>query len=170
MPLGPPSERAATVDKHAPGSFPGGIDQEGVLLSRRAGPPASLAAPPDRRVEPASAEPRKVELGLPGVHIAAGDHVCAFHRSGKGPDVLLPYVRSGVAAGDRCICLIEASESGALQSLAGEQAADNSPTEIWSPSESYLRDGDFRLPRMMSFWEERVGSAFDSGDFEFVRS
>jgi signal transduction histidine kinase/ActR/RegA family two-component response regulator len=139
-------------------------------LSRRAGPPASLAAPPDRRVAPVSAEPRKVELGLPGVHIAAGDHVCAFHRSGKGPDVLLPYVRAGVAAGDRCICLIEASESGALQSLAGEQAADNSPTEIWSPSESYLRDGDFRLPRMMSFWEERVGSAFDSGNFEFVRS
>ena len=45
-----------------------------------------------------------------------------------------------------------------------------STTEIWTPSESYLRDGDFRLPRMMSFWEERVGSAIDSGRFEFVRS
>jgi signal transduction histidine kinase/ActR/RegA family two-component response regulator len=140
-------------------------------LSRRADPRATLAsAAPARSAAPASTEPRKVELGLPGVHIAAGDHVCAFHRSGKGPDVLLPYVRAGVAVGDRCICLVEASESEALQSLTGPLAAEFSATEIWSPSESYLRDGDFRLPRMMSFWEERVGSAFDSGDFEFVRS
>jgi signal transduction histidine kinase/CheY-like chemotaxis protein len=96
--------------------------------------------------------------------------VCAFHRSGKGADVLLPYVRAGVAAGDRCICLVEASESEALQSLSRNRGAAFSPTEIWSPSESYLRDGDFRLARMMSFWEERVGSAFDHGEFEFVRS
>jgi signal transduction histidine kinase/ActR/RegA family two-component response regulator len=96
--------------------------------------------------------------------------VCAFHRSGKGPDVLVPYVRAGVAAGDRCICLVEASESEALQPLTSELAAEFSTTEIWSPSESYLRDGDFRLPRMMSFWEERVGSAVASGNFEFVRS
>jgi signal transduction histidine kinase/ActR/RegA family two-component response regulator len=114
--------------------------------------------------------PRKVELGLPGVHIGAGDHVCAFHRSGKGADVLLPYVRAGVAAGDRCICLVEASESETLQTLTERLGSASEPTEIWTPSESYLRDGDFRLPRMMSFWEERVGSAIDSGGYEFVRS
>jgi signal transduction histidine kinase/ActR/RegA family two-component response regulator len=109
-------------------------------------------------------------LGLPGVHIGAGDHVCAFHRSGKGADVLLPYVRAGLAAGDRCICLVDASESKMLQSLTGRPAAELAESEIWTPSESYLRDGDFRLPRMMSFWEERVGTAIDSGSFEFVRS
>ena len=115
-------------------------------------------------------DPRRVELGLPGVHIGAGDHVCAFHRSGKGADVLLPYVRAGIAAGDRCICLVEASESESLHSLTAHLDAEFAATEIWTPSESYLRDGDFRLPRMMSFWEERVGSAFDRGTFEFVRS
>ena len=104
------------------------------------------------------------------MHIGAGDHVCAFHRSGQGADVLLPYVRAGVAAGDRCICLVDASESEALRSLGANRGAEFSPTEIWSPSESYLRDGDFRLARMMSFWEARVGSAFDQGEFEFVRS
>ena len=104
---------------------------------------------------------RNVELGLPGVHIQAGDHVCAFHRSGKGADVLLPYVRAGLAAGDKCICLVDADESQAIQVLTGYVAGEGAATEIWSPSESYLRDGDFRLPRMMSFWEERVGSAFD---------
>ena len=140
-------------------------------MFRRAGPGAAFAsAVVPRSVQPASTEPRKVELGLPGVHIAAGDHVCAFHRSGKGPDVLLPYVRAGIAAGDRCICLVEASEQEALQSLTGEVGPELSTTEIWSPSESYLRDGDFRLARMMQFWEERVGSAFDTGTFEFVRS
>lgn len=121
-------------------------------------------------LEPANVAPRKVELGLPGVHIGAGDHVCAFHRSGKGADVLLPYVRAGVAAGDRCICLVDAAESQTLQTLTGKLDTEFAGTEIWTPSESYLRDGDFRLPRMMSFWEERVGSAIDTGGFEFVRS
>jgi len=115
-------------------------------------------------------ETRKVELGLPGVQIAAGDHVCAFHRSGKGADVLLPYVRAGLAAGDKCISLVDADESKAIQVLTGYVAGDGAAAETWTPSESYLRDGDFRLPRMMSFWEERVGSAFDRGEFEFVRS
>jgi signal transduction histidine kinase/ActR/RegA family two-component response regulator len=146
----------------------GGIDQEVILARRRES--ASVRAVDDSTVEPPGVEPRKVELGLPGVHIGAGDHVCAFHRSGKGADVLLPYVRAGVAAGDRCICLVDASESLTLQSLTGNVAAESSETEIWIPSESYLRDGDFRLPRMMSFWEECVGRAIDSGRFDFVRS
>lgn len=113
---------------------------------------------------------RNVELGLPGVRIAAGGHVCAFHRSGKGADVLLPYVRAGLAAGDKCICLVDAAESHTLHSLSDHSSAERTATEIWSPSESYLRDGEFRLARMMSFWEERVGSAVDGGDFELVRS
>jgi signal transduction histidine kinase/ActR/RegA family two-component response regulator len=113
---------------------------------------------------------RKVELGPPGVHIGAGGHVCAFHRSGKGADVLLPYVRAGLAAGDKCICLVDGAESRAVQTLTGQLAGQFAATEIWSPSESYLRDGEFRLARMMSFWEERVGSAVNNGEFEFVRS
>jgi signal transduction histidine kinase/ActR/RegA family two-component response regulator len=119
---------------------------------------------------PTRVDIRKVELGLPGVHIAAGGHVCAFHRSGKGADVLLPYVRAGLAAGDKCISLVDADESQAIQALTGYIAGEGAAAEIWTPSESYLRDGDFRLARMMSFWEERVGSAFDRGEFEFVRS
>src|SRR5438067_1341292 len=118
----------------------------------------------------AAEEIRKVELGPPGVHIGAGGHVCAFHRSGKGADVLLPYVRAGLAAGDKCICLVDGAESRAVQTLTGQLAGQFAATEIWSPSESYLRDGEFRLARMMSFWEERVGSAVNNGEFEFVRS
>jgi signal transduction histidine kinase/ActR/RegA family two-component response regulator len=111
-----------------------------------------------------------VDLGLPGVHIGAGSHLCAFHRSGKGADVLLPYVRAGVAAGDKCICLVDDTESETLQALTGHVAGARAPTEIWSPSESFLVDGEFRLARMMSFWEEHVGSAFEGDEFEFVRS
>lgn len=111
-----------------------------------------------------------VDLGLPGVHIGAGGHLCAFHRSGKGADVRLPYVRAGVAAGDKCICLVDDAESQTLQTLTGHLAGERAATEVWSPSQSYLRDGEFRLARMMSFWEERVGSAFEGEEFEFVRS
>jgi len=132
-------------------------------LFRRAASDAPVDA--RRRVDS-----RDVELGLPGAHIAAGGHVCAFHRSGKGADVLLPYVRAGLAAGDKCISLVDADESQAIQVLTGYVAGEGAAAEIWTPSESYLRDGDFRLPRMMSFWEERVGSAFERGEFEFVRS
>ena len=122
------------------------------------------------QVRSAALSSRNVELGPPGVHIRAGGHVCAFHRSGKGADVLLPYVRAGLAAGDKCICLVDGAESQTVQTLTGQLAGQFAATEIWSPSESYLRDGEFRLARMMSFWEERVGSAVENGEFEFVRS
>ena len=56
---------------------------------------------------------------LPGVRIATGGHVCAFHRSGKGADVLIPYVRAGLAAGDKCICLVDSAESHALHAHHG---------------------------------------------------
>lgn len=113
---------------------------------------------------------RTVELGVPGVHVAVGDHVCAFHRSGRGADVLIPYLRAGLAAEDKCICLVDTAESLAIKAVTGHLVGEGAAAEVWSPSESYLRDGDFRLARMMSFWEERVGSAVDHYGFEFVRS
>jgi signal transduction histidine kinase/CheY-like chemotaxis protein len=113
---------------------------------------------------------RTVELGIPGVHVEVGDHVCAFHRSGRGADVLIPYLRAGLAAQDKCICLVDAAESQAIKTVTGHLVGEGAAAEVWSPSESYLRDGEFRLARMMSFWEERVGSAVDHYGFEFVRS
>ena len=70
--------------------------------------------------QPCVGDTRRVELGLPGVRVGAGAHVCAFHRSGKGADVLLPYVRAGLAAGDKSICLVDSAESQALRTLAGD--------------------------------------------------
>src|SRR5580765_2970172 len=96
--------------------------------------------------------------------------MCSVQHWGDSPEVLVRFGRAGLSVGDKYISLVDGDESQAIQVLAGYVAGEGAAAEIWTPSESYLRDGDFRLPRMMSFWEERVGSAFDHGEFEFVRS
>jgi hypothetical protein len=58
------------------------------------------------------------ELGIPGVVLAPGDHICGFYIGLRERDeVLLPYLRAGLQAGDKCICIVDASEPSAV--LAG---------------------------------------------------
>ena len=47
-------------------------------------------------------------MGLPGVTITPGDHICAFYRGPQQRDsVLVPFLREGILAGDKCICVMD---------------------------------------------------------------
>ena len=50
-------------------------------------------------------------LGVAGVNVRPGDHICAFYVGVEERDqVLLPYLREGLRAGDKVICVVDASE------------------------------------------------------------
>lgn len=116
-----------------------------------------------------------VPLGVPGVRIASGDHLCAFYRGlAERDDILIPFLRQGLRSGDKCICVMDASDPEAvLAALATED--DDEPRlshgglEVRGSRETYLRGGRFSTDSMLSFWEEALESAVAAG-YQFTRA
>jgi MEDS: MEthanogen/methylotroph, DcmR Sensory domain len=117
-----------------------------------------------------------MSMGLPGVSLAPGDHICAFYRgSAERDDILVPYLREGLRAGDKCICVTDdplADDS--VRNLATESAADpdlaGGHLQPLCSGSTYLLDGFFAIDRMIGFWESAVGGAVDREGFGFVRA
>src|SRR3978361_301765 len=59
-------------------------------------------------------------LGVPGVPIAPGDHICAFYPTLADRDeILVPYLKEGLNAGDKCVCVVDASSPEAVLAALG---------------------------------------------------
>jgi MEDS: MEthanogen/methylotroph, DcmR Sensory domain len=117
-----------------------------------------------------------VELGIPGVQLAPGDHVCAFYRGlSERDEVLIPFLREGLRAGDKCICVVDATEPDTvLASLTGEidlrSPLGSHQIDVLSSRQTYLRDGGFCTQTMLEFWEQSVGGALRDPGFSFARA
>lgn len=119
--------------------------------------------------------PSSVALGVPGVQIAPGDHICAFYPSLADRDeILMPYLREGLKAGDKCVCVVDASDP---EQILAELGADidvgpclgRHQLEMQRSDETYLRDGSFSTEGMLEFWNRSVGGASAAG-FGFTRA
>jgi hypothetical protein len=116
-----------------------------------------------------------LELGIPGLRMAEGDHICAFHRGpAERDEILIPYLQAGLRTGDKCICVVDAVEPReVLVALGSETEVNwwirNSQLELCASTEAYLRTGRFCTEEMLAFWEDLVGSAVN-GKFSFARS
>jgi hypothetical protein len=111
-------------------------------------------------------------MGLPGIDLAPGDHICAFYRGAAQRDeLLLPYLREGLRAGDKCVCVTDdPAADGSVRALAVEFDLDLSvaggPLQPMRSGATYLADGYFSIDRMIGFWE---GALLQEG-FGFVRA
>ncbi|MGH3518520.1 MAG: MEDS domain-containing protein [Haloechinothrix sp.] len=116
-----------------------------------------------------------VALGVPGVQIAPGDHLCAFYRGlAERDEILIPYLREGLLAGDKCICVVDATDpESVLAVLASEldiaPSLSNRRLDVQRSRDTYLREGRFSTGVMLDFWEEAVGGALAQG-FDFARA
>lgn len=64
-----------------------------------------------------------VPLGLPGVEIPAGTHLCVFHAGPAGRDeVLVPYLQGGLRAGDKCVGIVATTGPTAVLTQLGDPA------------------------------------------------
>ena len=117
-----------------------------------------------------------IELGLPGLSMSPGDHICAFYRGSVGRDeVLLPYLRAGIDAGDKCIAVLDQVEPDDLWADLGSDDAtghahDSHQVDVMRSTETYLRDGAFSKDSMIDFWNTAISVPLDSGDYTFARS
>jgi hypothetical protein len=124
-----------------------------------------------------------MELGIGGVTVKPGDHICAFYRGAAGRDeILIPYFAKGLEDGDKCICIVDgADRRGVMDRLQTEilhrgGAMDNQ-LEVLDFGETYLRGGRFsqeewfdHLDQSMSrvIREEGYTVARVSGDAAFA--
>ncbi|HEV7829467.1 MAG TPA: MEDS domain-containing protein [Pseudonocardiaceae bacterium] len=116
-----------------------------------------------------------LELGIPGLQLTEGDHICAFYRGpGERDEILIPYLRAGLQTGDKCICVVDAVDPRqVLAALGSESDVDrwigDTQLELRASTDAYLRSGRFCTEEMLAFWENFVGSAV-VGRFRFARS
>jgi MEDS: MEthanogen/methylotroph, DcmR Sensory domain len=118
-----------------------------------------------------------LELGIPGVRLSPGDHVCAFYRGLKERDeILIPYLRAGLQAGDKCVCIVDATDPAAVLAVLSDEIDDvdgcleREQLEVRSSTDAYLRSGRFSTGEMLDFWQESVSAALVEGPFSFTRS
>jgi hypothetical protein len=115
------------------------------------------------------------EFGIPGASLEPGDHICAFFFGLEERDeILLPYLRTGLDAGQKCICIVDASEPSAVISGLGEgdhvqAAVDSRQLEVLRATQAYLRTGEFSTKLMIEFFRDNVGQATRDGAYRFAR-
>ncbi|MGH3903580.1 MAG: MEDS domain-containing protein [Pseudonocardiaceae bacterium] len=115
-------------------------------------------------------------IGLPGVTLSPGDHICAFYRgSAQRNEVLVPYLREGLLAGDKCLCVMDDPDVDQVVGLLAEHvdvelSQRTGQFELLCSKTTYLAGGYFAIDEMLEFWEQGVGDAVTRDGFGFVRA
>jgi hypothetical protein len=119
----------------------------------------------------ASEQLSSVRVGVPGVDIAPGDHICAFYPTlAERDEIFVPYLREGLRAGEKCIAVLDTDDLDDIQQgLSAEfPDGDRDQLDMRHSRNTYLADGAFATEAMLKFWEDSVGGAVADG-FPFAR-
>jgi hypothetical protein len=113
-----------------------------------------------------------IALGVNGLSIPPGTHICAFFRGIPERDaIMVPYLTEGLRVGHKCMCIIDDGVDAVRTALEGESgAAAADQVDIQPSRDAYLRSGKFSTQDMLDFWDESVGAAVNEQGFPFVRS
>ena len=114
-----------------------------------------------------------VPSGIDEISLQPGNHVCAFYRGDADRDRLLSgYLAAGLAAGDKCICVVDSELTAMrLHSLARSSAGPghgDRQLDVHLPESTYLAGGEFTTSHMLTFWTEGMMKAELDG-YSFFR-
>jgi hypothetical protein len=119
------------------------------------------------------AQPRDFDLA--GLELMPGDHLCAiFVGQQERDDIVVPYVRAGLRAGDKCICIVDETPLDGLLAQIGEQREVESyvasrQLEVHTAGDVYLRTSPFSVDAVLAFWDSTVRAAVVGGPYGFAR-
>jgi hypothetical protein len=119
---------------------------------------------------------RTIELGISGLSVAPGTHMCGlFHGSAEREALELGFLRQGITTGDKCICVLDSAEQDGFLGALGEHvdvraALDAGQLSVPSPDEAFFGRGTFSTPDMIELWGGLIGTALGPAGFSFVRS
>jgi MEDS: MEthanogen/methylotroph, DcmR Sensory domain len=114
-----------------------------------------------------------VPSGIDEICLQPGSHVCAFYRGDSDRDRLLGgYLGAGLAAGDKCICIVDsagtAERLAKLPGARGEPGPFGGQLDVHLPESTYLAGGEFSTGDMLTFWTEAIVKAEIEG-YSFCR-
>jgi len=120
--------------------------------------------------------PNRVALGIGGLEAEPGDHVCGLFTGEQERDqILIPFLRAGLASGDKCICVVDGTAPGQVIATLGPdgEAAALAPgkqLEVISASEMYLRSGRFSADEVIAAWKAAIADVMYAARFDVVRA
>jgi hypothetical protein len=116
-----------------------------------------------------------VDLGILGLTVPSGTHLCVFFRGQSGrDDIVIPFLVEGIRAKDRCICVLDSPAPSDYLSLLGRQINVGPPVasgqlQIATPAEAYLRSGQFSTQDMLDYWGEAAEASQGESGFRLTR-
>jgi hypothetical protein len=110
-----------------------------------------------------------------GIDLRPGEHVCALYMGAAArDDLVMAFLRSALASGDKCICIVEEGEHPTIRAELGHRsdqfsAAAPAQLDLLSPWETYLRSVPFSSVDTLAFWSDSVITALGAGPFDAAR-
>lgn len=107
-----------------------------------------------------------VALGIPGLTLTPGDHVCGFYNGDAGRDqILLPFLEEGLRAGDACVCIVD---EGSPEDIRGALDVTAKPgterrLDVRHSLDTYFQSGPFSAKNMIEYWVGLLEEATASG-------
>ena len=115
------------------------------------------------------------DLGIQGVHVSPGDHLCGLYAGPEERDqLLIAMLRAGLTSGDKCICVIDGVEPTDIAAAVGPEVDGGAQSagkqlEIMRAADMYLRSGRFSAPEVISAWKAAISDVMYDGRFDLVR-
>lgn len=117
-----------------------------------------------------------LDLGVTGIEAALGDHICGLYSNQVQRDqIMLPFLEAGLAAGDKCICVVDGTDPTEVVAALGTDAdiatfvADKQLEVIRAP-DMYLRSGGFSADEVIGSWKAAMSDVMYDGRFDVVRA
>jgi hypothetical protein len=119
--------------------------------------------------------PNSVALGIPGVALSPGDHICAFYPGAAERDeILFSYLSEGLVAGEKCICVVDSVDPETVLSALRTELDVGSclarhQLDVKRSQETHLSGRGLAIEAMLDFWDRSIGGAL-AGRFSFARA
>lgn len=102
--------------------------------------------------------PESAEIGVGHLCVARGDHVCVLYSGWRERDsILASYLRRGIDAGDRCVCLLADPDpvipSDIAASVDVRSTVASHHLDMFRSTDTSVRPGCFDLVDLIGLWE-----------------
>ena len=103
-----------------------------------------------------------ISLGIPGLSVPPGTHICAFYSGATGRDeIVVPFLAEGIRAGQRCICILDTLRpADVLARLSTHvdpgDSVQTGQLTLGTPVDAYLASGQFRTEDMLRYWQHEA--------------
>ena len=117
-----------------------------------------------------------INLGFKGLQLQPGEHLCGLYAGAQQRDeILLPFLRAGLEAGDKCICIVDGTEPAEIVAALGASEGENTAVgvkqlDVMRAADVYLRSGKFSAAETIATWKAVISEVMYLGQFARVRA